>query len=163
MILEVPAPRAACLPQPHHDPVAERAPCVRHPPSCNLVFSERKCTCVGCKGDWVFCLASDLDDWGCTCVSSCPALSLSGEIRHDSVCGSSLWCLKSVTKGSGKSMDLGRSKSFQGFVGMGRVSSYSTQPVTKQSIKFQTGGDFLGGRIARLVKHFRPGTCFLSR
>lgn len=85
VILEVPAPRAACLPQPRHDPVAERAPCVRHPPSCSLVFSERKCFCVGCRGDWVFYLVSDLDDWGSTCVSLCPALSLNGEIRHYTV------------------------------------------------------------------------------
>lgn len=119
--------------------------------------------CVGCRGDWVLCLASDLDDWGSTCVGSRPARSLSGEIRRDSMWGSSLWCLKSITKGSGKSMDLGRSKFFQSCVGMGRVSFCSTQPVRKQSIKFQTSGVFLGGRIARSVKHFRPRTCFLSK
>lgn len=147
----MPAPRAACLPQPRHDPIAKRASRMRHPPSCSLVFSERKCTCVGCRGDWVFYLTSDLDGWDDTCVSSQP------QWRNQR-----LQCLQDFLplipkehkgKALEKSMDLGRSEFFQGRVGMGRVGFFSTQPVRKQGIKLQTSGDFLGGRIARGVKH----------
>lgn len=161
--LEVPDPRAAWLPQPRHGPAAERAPCVRQPPSCSWVFSERKCSCESWRGVWVFYLTSPLI-WtiGVAPVSAPP--SSQPQWRNRTLhCGSSLWCLKSVIRGSGKSMDLARSKFFQDYVKMGRPSFCSTQPVRKRSVKFQTSRDFFSGRIVRGVKHFIPRTCFLSK
>lgn len=123
VILAVPAPRAACLPQPRHDPIAKRAPHAS-PSLLQLGFLRRETHLRGLhrlpvlphlwsgRLGWHLCqhLPSSQPQWGNRAVH----------------CASSLWCLKSIVKGSGKSVDVDRSNFFQGSVGMGRVSFCST-------------------------------------